>query len=264
LDHGNNNDYLLIYSHYFYQRKKRRTIVFTKRTIWFIVYDKKVFQEKNILLLLLLFVVFIHNAAYQIAQTFFSSYAEELLHFPAEKSATILGIFVIFQIVLSLFGGILTKYIGVTNFLIPGSLLFLGGFPPLSVISCLSPDFFGRVITLNNGLFGSWQFYFYFLAILVMAFSWLLLFMNLLLVIWNIAPQQNIGMFTAFYYVFWNLAAILSPLLAGGFFDLIGYLTRINGLQTLFLLISAIYLVALLILFIIRCKQIKVFHKKYI
>ncbi|MHA1629616.1 MAG: hypothetical protein ACTSXO_13085 [Candidatus Heimdallarchaeota archaeon] len=94
-----------------------------------------------------------------------------------------------------------------------------------------------------------------------MAFSWLLLFMNLLLAIWNIAPQQNIGMFTAFYYVFWNLAAILSPLLAGGFFDLIGYLTGINGLQTLFLLISAIYLVALLILFIIRCKQIKVFHK---
>lgn len=222
---------------------------------------KKVMQEKNILLLLLLFVVFIHNAAYQIAQTFFSSYAEELLHFPADKSATILGIFVIFQIVLSLFGGILTKHVGVTNSLLLGALLFLGGFLPLSIISYLSPAFFGRIITLNNGLFGSWQFYFYLLAILIMAFGWLLLFMNLLLAIWNIAPQQNIGMFTAFYYVFWNLAAILSPLLAGGFFDLVGYLTGINGLQTLFLLISAIYLIALTILIVIQFKQNKVFYK---
>jgi len=222
---------------------------------------KKVFKERNLLLLLLLLAVFTHNAAYQIAQTFFSSYADELLNFPGEKAALILGAFLVFQILLSILGGALTKQIGVMNALLLGLLLFLAGFLPLSIISYLNPSLFGKIITLNNNQFWSWEFYFSMGGILLMAFGWLLLFMNLLLAVWNLAPRENVGTYTAFYYVFWNLAAIVSPLIAGGFFDFIGYLTGINGLQTLFLLVCGIYFITLIVLIIIKIKLNLEFHK---
>ncbi|NHJ38934.1 MAG: SLC45 family MFS transporter, partial [Asgard group archaeon] len=185
---------------------------------------KEIPKNNKILVLFLLFSVFAHNSGYQIAETFFSRYAIEILGFTENKAANILGIFVVIQILLALPAGLLAKKIGSLNACIIGAITFLLGFIPISAISMTNLTVLKQIITLN-GVTLSLEFFAYSILVLVMGFGWILLTINLLVVLWNQTPEGKIATYTSFYSVFWNTAAIISPFLAGGIFDLISNFT---------------------------------------
>ncbi|HUT82110.1 MAG TPA: MFS transporter [Candidatus Bathyarchaeia archaeon] len=235
------------------REKQDKEIDYQKERIGLIKTIKQIFKDKNIALIFILFTVFAHNAGYQAAETFFSSYAQEFLAIEANKAANILGVFLIIQIVMALPAGYLTKKIGAINASLIGVIFFLLGFIPISIISMINIPLMKIIITLN-GLQFSWEFFVFAITIFIMGFGWILLFMNLILIVWNVAPKGKTATYTSFYSVFWNLAAILSPLIAGGFFDLIENITGINGLQTLFILVAGIYIFALTFLLLIKAR----------
>lgn len=244
------------------REKKDTEIDYQKERIGLIESIKQIFKDKNVSLILVLFTVFVHNAGYQAAETFFSSYAEEFLSIEANKAANILGVFLLIQIVLALPAGYLTKKIGALNASLIGVVFFLLGFIPISIISMVDIPLLKTIITLNN-LKLSWELFVFAITILIMGFGWILLFMNLILIVWNVAPKGKTATYTSFHYIFWNMAAIFSPLIAGGFFDLIEYATGITGLKTLFILVTGFYIVAFCLLLATKTRLNKLLKLDY-
>jgi MFS family permease len=215
---------------------------------------KEVPKENKFMLLFLLLGVFAHNSGYQIAETFFSNYADEILLFSESKAANILGVFVIIQILLALPAGLLARKIGSLNACIIGVITFLLGFIPLTTISMWSIPIFSKVLTLN-GLTFSIEFFAYVLLVFTMGFGWILLTINMLVVVWNLAPEGKTATYTGFYYIFWNTAAIISPFLAGIIIDLITSKTSINGLEFIFLIVAVCYALNFIFLLFVKFKQ---------
>jgi len=217
---------------------------------------KQIFVDRKIILILMLFAVFSQNAGYQVAETFFSSYFTEILGFSEERAGYILGIFVIIQISLALPAGLLARKIGALNSSILGVIGFLLCLIPIAIISLTNSSQIASIVTLNN-LTISWQFIIYSVLILILGFSWILNSINMLVVVWNMTPKGKTATYTSFYYVFWHLAAILSPFLAGSIFDIIERITGTNGLYTLFLFVLICYIISFSFLISVKGVQNK-------
>ncbi|NHJ86071.1 MAG: MFS transporter [Asgard group archaeon] len=219
---------------------------------------KGIIKDKKSILVLLLIAVFLNNAGYQIAETFFSSYAtaEELLNLSEEKAGYILGAFVVIQIALALPAGLLARRIGALNACVLGVIGFVLCLLPIAIISLVDIPRLLDIITLHNLQF-NWQVVLYAILIMIMGFGWILISINILVVLWNIAPQGQTATYTGVFYIFWHLAAISSPFIAGGIFDLVKYITGQIGLKILFLLVLILYVLCLIVFLVIKGIQNK-------
>ncbi|MFW9924112.1 MAG: MFS transporter [Candidatus Thorarchaeota archaeon] len=236
--------------------RERRDIDISEETEKVRIFEsfKQIIKERKIILLWMLIAVFMHNAGYQVAETFFSSYATDILGFSEERAGYILGAFVIIQIVLALPAGLLARKVGALNSSLVGIFSFMIIILPISIISLTDVNTLIEIITLNNLQFG-WSFLLYGFMILVMGFGWILLAINVLVVVWNIAPKNQIATYTSLFYVVWNLAAILSPFIAGGIFDLVEVITGHAGLRVLFVIVLGCYTLSTIFLSITKTKQ---------
>jgi hypothetical protein len=93
--------------------------------------------------------------------------------------------------------------------------------------------------------------------VVLLAFSWLTLSINSIVVVWNFAPRNKTATFTSYYYAFHHLAAIVSPFLAGGIFDLFQlYFNRkgwnVPGIRVLFIYVTVCFIIALILLSIVK------------
>ncbi|MHA1155994.1 MAG: hypothetical protein ACTSQK_07785, partial [Candidatus Heimdallarchaeota archaeon] len=81
-------------------------------------------------------------------------------------------------------------------------------------------------------------------------------------VIWNLAPNKETATYTSFFYVALHLAAILSPFIAGGIFDLYAFNSLKNGFETSGLRIMFVYVIVCFLLIIVFISLVKIFRNK--
>ncbi len=220
---------------------------------------RTLFKEKNKVLIILLFSIFFHTAGYNVAETYISKYVTEILNFNSEIGGFILAAFVGFSVLAAIPAGLVGRRIGALNACLLGLSGFILAVIPITIISLTNTEILKEVLTLNTYTapkFG-WETFLYLLLVLLLGFSWLVLSINTIVVVWNLAPKGKTATYTSYFYLFHHLAAIFSPFLAGGLFDLFEYTARrlgydIPGLRILFLYVSVCFVIAVVLLTIVR------------
>ena len=243
---------------------------------------KTLFKENNKALIILLFSMFFHTAGYNVVETFISPFivyiknpqhytdAETIVNIVSEGATGgyILAGFVGFSVLMALPAGLVGRRIGALN----ACLLGLGGFIiaiiPITIISLTNLEALADILTFSTypePHFGPLTFVYMGLVVLI-AFSWLTLSINSIVVVWNLAPRNRTATYTSYFYAFHHLAMIVSPFLAGGIFDLFrlyfkrkGWITP--GIRVLFVYVSFCFVIALILLSIVKFLRTKELRK---
>jgi len=225
---------------------------------------KGVFKEDTKGLLVMLFTVFFTSSGFNVIETFITSYSKEVLEFPENIGFYILAIFVVMSVLLAIPAGLIGRRIGALNACVLGLIGFSISLVPLTVISLLPTNtLMQEVLTIGlwNPPYISWNTIPYLALVLILGFSWIVLSINQLVVIWNMAPKGRTATFSGYFYLFMHAAHAVSPNLAGGLFS--GY-RKINeslggsrsGYTLLFLYAGISFIIALvLIMFVKRIKS---------
>lgn len=243
---------------------------------------KTLFKEKNKGLILLLFSMFFHTAGYNVVETFISPYIQYVLHpesytevgkvcdivVEGATGGYILAAFVAFSVLMALPAGLVGRRIGALNACLLGLLGFIIAVIPITIISVTSLDALRDILTFSTSStsqFGPVTLVYIGLVILL-AFSWLTLSINSIVVVWNFAPRNRTATYTSYYYAFHHLAAIISPFLAGGIFDLFQvYFKRkgwnVPGIRVLFIYVSFCFVIALILLSIVKVLRTRELRK---
>ncbi|MEA2071116.1 MAG: MFS transporter, partial [Asgard group archaeon] len=212
---------------------------------------RSLLKEKNWLLIINLIGIFFHAAGYQIAETFVSRYVTNILDIPASRAGYILGGFFIFNILMAIPVGFVGRLIGPLNACVIGLAGVSISLIPMIIISLVSIDTITKILTLTPG----WELPFVLILIIILGFSFLLVTINSIVVIWDQAPEEKNATYTSYFHVFANLAAIASPFLFGAVFDLYEVITGINGLYIFFVCIGFCYVISFLIYLVVKTKR---------
>lgn len=212
---------------------------------------KTMFSETNRTVILMLVAIFFLNSGYYVGETFLSSYVSVVLGFSDYAAAVMLGVFMGFVILSAIPAGYLGRRIGPINATLIGIGGFIIGITPVTWISIRNLDLMKKLLTLNYLLL-SWEAVLYSFIIAIVGFCYILASINVIVVIWDLAPQKRVATYTGYFYVFTSLSAIISPFFAGLIFDLVGFIRKGTGLKTLFVYVSAAFVIALL--FVTRVK----------
>ncbi|MHA1454284.1 MAG: MFS transporter, partial [Promethearchaeota archaeon] len=164
---------------------------------------KNVFVNKDRSALFMLLVIFTWFFGYNAIGTWYSTYATQYLGWELAKASSALSLAPIAMIVTAVFSGLiadrigrkLTIFIGLVGLAVGFSAVMLTGFLNLSGITL-------TVLFVIIGVFYG------------------LVNINTIVMIWQMAPQNQIGSYTGAYYFFSQLSDTLSPVVAGGLFSL--------------------------------------------
>jgi maltose/moltooligosaccharide transporter len=234
---------------------------------------KTLFKEKNKGLIVLLFSMFFHTAGYNVVETFISPFIQYVLNpgsygqvdkvcdivIEGATGGYILAAFVGFSVIMALPAGLVGRRIGALNACLLGLSGFIVAVIPITIISMTNLTALADILTFSTHSgsgFGPLTLVYMGLVVLL-AFSWLTLSINSIVVVWNFAPRNKTATFTSYYYAFHHLAAIVSPFLAGGIFDLFQlYFNRkgwnVPGIRVLFIYVTVCFIIALILLSIVK------------
>ncbi|MBN1328370.1 MAG: MFS transporter [Candidatus Heimdallarchaeota archaeon] len=238
---------------------------------------RNTFREGNKTLIIMLFSIFAHTAGYTVVETFIKPFTENVLHFPEKTSGYILAVFVGISILLAIPAGLIGQKVGALNACLMGLTGFIISMVPLAIVSLTAPGILANILTLNLYPVASFKFttIIYGLLVGLLAFSWLVLSINSIVVIWNMAPKRKTATYTSYFYIFIHLAAVISPLIAGGLFDIfrnvakrLGFIDK-SGLEIMFLYVTICFIIALALAVTvkaIRTKNLREMHdtKEYV
>ncbi|NHJ48554.1 MAG: MFS transporter [Asgard group archaeon] len=232
---------------------------------------RSTFKEGDRTLLLMLFVILFQTAGWTVFETFVSRYATGVLGLNEETSGYILAVFVGFSIIVALPAGLIGRRIGALNAVLVGLIVFLIALVPITIVSLTSTEILSDILTLNTlkPPYVDWTTPFYAALVVLLGFSWLVVSINSIVVIWNMAPSKKMATYTSYFYVFLHLASIISPFLAGGLFDLYGFIGKqrgnvdANGLDIMFVYVLACFIVAVSIALVVKFKRQRHLKKIY-
>lgn len=223
---------------------------------------KRIFSKDYRSLLLLLFAIFFNDAGYQVAETYLSSYVTVVINLTEDQAGIMLGVFSLFGMSLAVPAGIVGKKIGSLN----ATLIGMGGFVltliPLSFISIFRIDLMEKVLTLSNFDL-KLSLIIYIAILIILGFSFILIAINIMVVLWDMASTKEIATYTGFYYLFSSTAAIFSPFFAGMVFDLVSFIFPFDGLRTLFLYVNLSYLAAFIFISMVRKHRLDELELEY-
>lgn len=235
-------------------REKKDQVVITEKQ----KPQENVFQylrkRKNRPLLFALIAAFCCNSGYQVAETFMSSYTVTVLEFSENQANYVLATLGIMGIIVAFPAALVGKARGPRDACIIGAVIFSILSVPLAYFSLFDTGIIYKVFTLNSFEI-TYQFFIILFMVLLFGFSATIININLLVVIWDMASKSKIATYTGFYYLFVSTAAIISPLIAGIFFDLIELFFPVNGLQGIFLFVVIAYAIGAFSLFRVRSIQ---------
>jgi len=239
---------------------------------------KTLFKEKNKGLIILLFSMFFHTAGYNVVETFITPFIQYVLNpgsytqvdkicdivIEGATGGYILAGFVGFSVLLALPAGLVGRRIGALNACLIGLAGFIVAIIPITIISMTNLDALADILTFSTYPTPHFEplTLVYIGLVILLAFSWLTLSINSIVVVWNLAPRNKTATYTSYYYAFHHLAAIVSPFLAGGIFDLFQlYFKRkgwnVPGIRVLFIYVSVCFVIALILLSIVKVLRMK-------
>jgi len=239
---------------------------------------KTLFKEKNKGLIILLFSMFFHTAGYNVVETFITPFIQYVLNpgsytqvdkicdivIEGATGGYILAGFVGFSVLMALPAGLVGRRIGALNACLIGLAGFIVAIIPITIISMTNLDALADILTFSTYPTPHFEplTLVYIGLVILLAFSWLTLSINSIVVVWNLAPRNKTATYTSYYYTFHHLAAIVSPFLAGGIFDLFQlYFKRkgwnVPGIRVLFIYVSVCFVIALILLSIVKVLRMK-------
>ncbi|MHA1646246.1 MAG: MFS transporter [Promethearchaeota archaeon] len=169
-------------------------------------YLKEVFSENDKSAIFLLLAIFASAFGFNAIETFYSSFAVSYLHWTDAEASKVLVMAPISVVLASVPIGKLSDRIG-------RRLSFMIGLVGLS-LSVETLHYMDKIFPNKNEL--------YIANIVVVMFAGIFVAsigINGIVMVWELSPPNKIGAYTGTYYMFSQLAAILSPVVAGFEFD---------------------------------------------
>jgi MFS family permease len=245
------------------REKKDADIEISDEKVNLIATLRNTFKEGDRMVLIMLTVIFFQVSGWTVFETFVSRYATEILLFDEETAGYLLAVFVGFSIFAALPAGLVGRRIGALNAVLVGLIVFVITLVPITIISLTSLDTLKNILTLNTlkPPYVDWTTPFYGAMIILLGFSWLVVSINAIVVIWNMAPSKKMATYTSYFYVFLHLASIVSPFLAGGLFDFYGFIGKrrgnpdANGLRIMFVYVMFCFVIAIALALVVKFKR---------
>lgn len=198
---------------------------------------KDVLTEEDKSTLFILLAIFSWFVGYQALEALYTVYGVDVLGLTRGEAGGMLLYVAIAFLLIAFPAGIIGTKIGRKLTIKIGLVLF---------ISSLIIMYFFQTVTLISIFF--W----------VAGAGWGLININSIVVVWNMAPtERKIGTYTGLYYFFSFLAAIMGPYLVGLFTDLLGQ-------DTLFLVCSFFFILALIFVFLVKRKELELTEEQKI
>ncbi len=215
---------------------------------------KETFKRKDKSLLFILFAIFAWFFGYNVIETFFSNYGEDVLLMVPADISMIFGIVALAFIIFAFPAGLIAKKIGrrttiqiglglIVTFLGISTIFSLLNLPALAVRTTFIGMDLPYLALLYAGCF-------FFIGI-----GWALVNINSIVIVWELTGKDNIGMATGIYYFFSAAAAITGPVIIGGILDLLNFgLDLADGEQYKFLFLFAVifFLIAGILTFFVK------------
>ncbi|MHA1551631.1 MAG: MFS transporter [Candidatus Heimdallarchaeaceae archaeon] len=214
---------------------------------------KEIFARKDKSMIFILFAVFSWFFGFNVVETYFSLYGVNVLLMEKADASLILGILALTFILFAFPAGLIAKKIGRKQTILIGLGLIVVSLGTASIFSLVSipalearTTFIGMdipyVALLDAGCF-------FFTGI-----GWAFVNINSIVIVWELAGEDKIGMGTGIYYFFSAAAAITGPLIIGGILDLLNLgldLESGEKYKFLFIFATLFFLIAsILILFV--------------
>ncbi|MFX0064698.1 MAG: MFS transporter [Candidatus Hermodarchaeota archaeon] len=190
-----------------------------------------IFKETEKSTLWLLLAVFCWFTGFGVIEAFFSQFAVEYLFLTKAEAGQVILVYPISMILSAIPTGIIGQKIGRKNslYLGVGGLIIL-----MTIISfIIVPSKNVLLLIIFLGLVG---------------FFWMDVIVNTFPMVWSLAPEGKVGGYTGVYYTFNQMAAIISPILMGAVFDIVGVGMGPNRFIFMFPYVLTFLVVALLLL----------------
>jgi Na+/melibiose symporter-like transporter len=183
---------------------------------------REIFKREDKSLVFILFAIFAWFFGYNVVETFFSNYGEDVLLMAKGDISMIFGVMALTFIIFAFPAGLIAKKIGRKQCILAGLGIFvvflgtaavfsLANFPALAVRT----TFIGMDIPYLALLYAGCFFF--------MGIAWALININSIVIVWELSGKDKIGMGTGIYYFFSAAAAITGPVIIGGILDLINF-----------------------------------------
>jgi MFS family permease len=215
---------------------------------------REIFKREDKSLVFILFAIFAWFFGYNVVETFFSNYGEDVLLMAKGDISMIFGVMALTFIIFAFPAGLIAKKIGRKQCILAGLGIFvvflgiatvfsLANFPALAVRTI----FIGMDIPYLALLYAGCFFF--------MGIGWALININSIVIVWELSGKDKIGMGTGIYYFFSAAAAITGPVIIGGILDLINFgLDLGEGEQYKYLFLFAVifFLIAGILTFFVK------------
>jgi len=168
--------------------------------------------------LFILFAILFWFFSYNVIETWFTLYGENVLGVPDYIASRALTIFALTFVIFAVPAGYLADRIGRRNTIIIG----IAGLIFVLIVSALVNSI--TILSYILGLGGIF---------------WAMININSITIVWEIAGNVKLGAYTGLYYFFSQFAAIAGPVIAGMIFDLVG-INIMFWLSTIYLIIALV------------------------
>ena len=207
------------------EEKEGEKIKDKKEKLSIIASIKDVIGEKNKSTLFMLFAIFFWFVGYQALEALFTIYGMTVLGLTRGGAGGML-LYVALSFLLFAFpAGILGTKIGRKLTIKIGLVIW---------IICLIVMFLFQSVTVIS------------ICFVIIGAGWAFMNINSIVIVWQMAPTaKKIGTYTGLYYFFSFMAAILGPFMVGVIIDALGN-------ETLFLVSSFFYIIALIFVFLVK------------
>nr|MDO8111898.1 MFS transporter [Candidatus Sigynarchaeota archaeon] len=200
-----------------------------------------IFREKDKSALFMLLAIFSWYMTINAVETFFSTYAVNILGISPGGASTLMLITPVTFIVFAIPAGIISEKIGRRKTIKIGIVI---------ILATIFMFIFVRDFTILLSLF------------VIYGIAWSMMNINSITVVWQLAPNGKIGAYTGVYYLFSEASAILSPVVVGFIFSLAYDVMGILRYTLLFPYAFGFLILALIFMFKVKRGEVKLTAKE--
>ena len=200
---------------------KKRVDVEVKEKVKLFEAIKEIFTSKDKSLLFILLAISSWFFAFNALETWFSTYAAYHLNMAVADASMLLGILSLTFILAAIPAGLMAKKIDRRKIIIMGIIGLSIVLIPIVFFSLFPISVLQEFITFLPFKW-TWEIIIVGMMLFLGGIFWAMINVNSIVIVWEMAGTKKLGTLTGLYYFFVATAAILSPVIAGALWDLIG------------------------------------------
>ncbi|MHA1685453.1 MAG: MFS transporter [Candidatus Heimdallarchaeaceae archaeon] len=212
---------------------------------------KAIYAEKDKSMLFILLAICAWFFGFNAVETWFSTYGVKILGITEDTASMVLGVFSLSFIIFAVPAGLIAKRFGRKNTIILGLIGVTLAMLPVVILAFIDITSLQAEVNLL-GFQLTKQALFDAIFLFLGGMFWAFININSIVIVWELAGNEKLGTYTGIYYFFSSFAAIVSPVLAGGIFDLIHLINNEEGIKYLFVYTVLFFIIALICVLFVR------------